>query len=104
MAGDGKESGADDPERRFRIFLSSTSEDLEEYRAGVAVAIESLDQKAERMETFVADPRTPLEVCRRKAVSADAMVVIVAHRYGWIPSVRRLAGKCAQFLLLGSRR
>ena len=40
------------------------------------------------METFVAEPRSQLEVCRSKVAESDAVVVIVAHRYGWVPSVQ----------------
>ncbi len=74
-------------ERPFRIFLSSTSEDLKDYRGGVAEAIERFDQQAVRMEIFAAEPRAPLEVCRARVAECDAVVVMVAHRYGWVPSV-----------------
>ncbi len=72
----------------LRIFLSSTREDLEEYRARVAEAIAGLEQHPARMENFAAEPRRPLEVCRRAAAAADALVVCVAHCYGWVPSVK----------------
>ncbi len=77
----------DGMERPFRIFLSSTSEDLKDYRNRVAEAIERFEQQPVRMETFVAEPRGPLEACREKATESDALVVCVAHRYGWVPSV-----------------
>ncbi len=70
----------------FHIFLSSTSDDLTEHRLRVAHAVESLRQHPVRMGTFAAEPGVPLEVCREKASSADALVVILAHRYGWVPS------------------
>ncbi len=79
----------DGMERPFRIFLSSTFEDLKEYRVRVAEAIERFDQRAARMETFAAAPRAPLEVCRARVAECDAVVVIVAHRYGWVPSVEQ---------------
>ena len=72
--------------RSFRIFLSSTSDDLITYRERVSLAVESMRQRPVRMEAFVAEPDAPLEVCRKHARSADALVVIVAHRYGWVPS------------------
>ncbi len=86
MAGQANAQDVDDP-RRFRIFLSSTSTDLKEYRQKVAGAVDRLRQQAVRMETFGADPRTPLALCRQKAASADAVVAIVAHRYSWVPGV-----------------
>lgn len=70
---------------RFRIFLSSTSEDLTEYRDRVAEAIETLELQPGRMETFGAKPKTPLDTCRKEVAKADALVVMVAHRYGWVP-------------------
>jgi Domain of unknown function (DUF4062) len=73
----------------LRIFLSSTSEDLRQHRSQVAEAIERLQQQSLRMETFGALPRSPLDACRRKAASADALVVIVAHRYGWVPTAEQ---------------
>ncbi|MEM7588285.1 MAG: DUF4062 domain-containing protein, partial [Acidobacteriota bacterium] len=78
--------GEGDGRPRLRIFLSSTSEDLKAYRERVVEAIAGLEQEAARMETFTAAPQTPLELCRRKVRSADALVVIVAHRYGWVPT------------------
>jgi hypothetical protein len=69
-----------------RIFLSSTATDLQEHRATAAEAIARLGQQTVRMEVFGARPNAPLPECQRLAASADAVVVIVAHRYGWVPS------------------
>ncbi len=46
-----------------------------------------LEQLPVAMETFGAKPEDPVETCKRLAAQADALVVIVAHRYGWVPSV-----------------
>ncbi|MCP3961547.1 MAG: SUMF1/EgtB/PvdO family nonheme iron enzyme [bacterium] len=83
-AGKGSTKEAPPP---FRIFLCSTSNDLKKHRQRVAAAIERLSQQVARMETFGAEPKAPLTACREKAASADALVVCVAHRYGWVPSV-----------------
>ena len=72
-------------QRDGRIFLSSTSHDLHEHRRRVDAAIARLQQQSVRMETFGAEPRTPLETCLERVADADALVVIVAHRYGWVP-------------------
>ncbi len=72
--------------RTFHIFLSSTSDDLTDHRRRVARAVECLRQRPVRMETFLAEPGAPLAACRQQARSADALVVIIAHRYGWVPS------------------
>lgn len=72
--------------RALRIFLSSTAEDLAEHRAAVALAVETLGQRSVRMESFGARDGTPLDECRKLAAGADALVVCVAHRYGWVPT------------------
>ena len=71
----------------LRVFISSTSTDLLEYRDRVHHALERMSLETSRMEAFVAADKTPLAECRRLAAAADLLVVIVAHRYGWIPSV-----------------
>lgn len=73
--------------RPLRVFLSSTAADLSPYRDAVTKVIELLQQQTTRMETFGARPDSPLAECRRLAADADALVVIVAYRYGWVPGV-----------------
>src|SRR5262245_63659455 len=46
-----------------------------------------LGQLPVSMKFFGARPGAPLAECQRLAASADAIVLIVAHRYGWVPSV-----------------
>lgn len=70
----------------LRVFLSSTSTDLHEYRVRVRDAIERIGLQTLRMEVFGARPKAPLPECRRLAAAADVLVVVVAHRYGWVPS------------------
>src|SRR5688572_19911551 len=75
------------PQFDFRIFLSSTSQDLEVHRAKIFEIIDRLGEMAVRMETFNAQPTVPLMTCKQQVQSADALVVIVGHRYGWIPTL-----------------
>lgn len=70
----------------FRIFLSSTAVDLVEYREKASDAVLRLNQFPVDMKTFGARPGDSVEVCRRLAAEADAVIVIVAHRYGWVPT------------------
>jgi len=70
----------------YRVFLSSTSKDLEEHRDRVQNALERMNFQTSRMEVFGARPKAPLSECRRLAAEADLLVVVVAYRYGWIPS------------------
>lgn len=74
-------------DRPLRIFLSCRARDLQDHRDRVAEAVERLGQTTARMETFGARPGTPLAECRRLAAEADALVVCVAHRFGWVPAV-----------------
>ena len=70
------------------IFLSSTSEDLREYRDTVTEVLGRLGQFTVRMESFGAKPTKPLTTCRDEVVGCDALIVLVGYRYGWIPSTR----------------
>ncbi len=73
--------------RVLDIFLSSTSEDLGEYRRAVIDALSRLGLVAAvRMETFGARPNAPLDVCREEVTRCDALIVLVGPRYGWVPS------------------
>jgi hypothetical protein len=67
------------------IFLSSTSADLKDYRRTVADTLGRLGQFAVRMESFGAKPAKPLPKCREEVARSDALIVIVGHRYGWVP-------------------
>jgi hypothetical protein len=74
--------------RALRVFLSSTFEDLPQERRAVGAAIALQEQAAVRMETWGARPRKPLPECLQQVRSADAVVLVVAHRYGWVPDLQ----------------
>jgi hypothetical protein len=74
------------PRAIFDIFLSSTSADLLACRTKVSEMIARMRQTTIRMETFGAKPAKPLATCRDEVQRCDALIVIVGHRYGWIPS------------------
>src|ERR1039458_5886820 len=67
------------------VFISSTSEDLKLYRAAAERAASRAGFLKVMMEDFEASGHPPLEVCLEKVSQADVLVVIVAHRYGWVP-------------------
>ncbi len=69
----------------YRIFLSSTAIDMEKHRKAVSDAVMRMGNLPMMMETFGAQPSEPVEVCQQKVRDCDALVVMVAHRYGWIP-------------------
>ncbi|UCH93963.1 MAG: DUF4062 domain-containing protein, partial [Candidatus Aminicenantes bacterium] len=69
----------------YRIFLSSTAIDMKEHRKKVIDAILRMGDLPVAMETFGALPNEPVEVCISKVRQCNALVVMVAHRYGWVP-------------------
>ena len=72
----------------LRIFISSTAVDLREYRDKVRDAVLRLENLPIAMETFSALSGQPVGECMRMAAEADAVVCIVAHRYGYVPSAQ----------------
>jgi hypothetical protein len=81
----------DTPGRVLRIFLSSTAVDLKSHRDKTEEAILRLEHLPIGMRAFTALPGTPAAECCAKAAAADAVVVLVAHRYGYVPP-RELGG------------
>ena len=75
----------------LRIFISSTAVDLLDYRAKVRDAVLGLENLPIAMETFSAQSGQPVGECMRMVAEADAVVCIVAHRYGYVPP-RELGG------------
>jgi tetratricopeptide (TPR) repeat protein len=75
----------------LRIFISSTAVDLRDYRDKVRDAVLRLDSLPSAMETFSAKSGQPASECMREAAEADAIICIVAHRYGYVPP-RELGG------------
>lgn len=71
----------------LRIFISSTAVDLTSYRDHVRDAVLRLEDLPIQMETFSAMPGQPVAECTRMAAEADAVICIVAHRYGYVPPV-----------------
>ena len=71
----------------LRIFISSTAVDLMDYREKVRDAILGLKNLPIAMETFSAKAGVPASECMKEAAAADAVVCVVAHRYGYVPPV-----------------
>ncbi|MBD3373612.1 SUMF1/EgtB/PvdO family nonheme iron enzyme [candidate division KSB1 bacterium] len=67
------------------VFISSTSKDLKPYRAAARDAAIQAGFFPVMMEYFEAGGNPPLETCLAKVRSCDVVVVLVAHRYGWVP-------------------
>jgi len=76
------------------VFISSTSDDLKEYREQAAKAAAASGFSPRMMEYFPATGHAPtLQACLDKVDEAEVVVVIVAHRYGWVPADLKDSGK-----------
>ena len=67
------------------VFISSTIEDLKEYRAAAKGAALRAGFAVQMSEYFAASAKEPYPLCMEKVDPCDLLVVIVAHRYGWKP-------------------
>jgi hypothetical protein len=67
------------------VFISSTSEDLPRHRQAARDAALRCDFHPRMMDYFAASANRPLAECMARVDQADVLVVIVAHRFGWVP-------------------
>ena len=68
-----------------QVFISSTSMDLEPYRDAAREAVLAAEMLPVMSDNFAAKMTGPLKGCLEKVAKSDLVVVLVAHRYGWIP-------------------
>ena len=72
------------------VFISSTVEDLRAYREAAKEAAVQTRMLPRMLEYFTAaGDRPPLEACLAEVSDCDLLVVLVAHRYGWVPDETR---------------
>jgi formylglycine-generating enzyme required for sulfatase activity len=71
--------------RQGSVFVSSTSEDLRDYRLAARDAVLAVGLRPEMMEYFAASGGPPLAECLARVSPCDVVVVLVAQRYGWAP-------------------
>ena len=67
------------------VYISSTFEDLKQYRAAVFEALDKAGFGVGRMEGYAASDDRPLQSCLNDVESRDIYVGIFAWRYGYIP-------------------
>ena len=70
------------------IYLSSTYEDLKEYRRVVFDALRKSGYNVIAMEDYVATDQRPVDKCLKGVAEADIYIGIFAFRYGYVPPVR----------------
>jgi formylglycine-generating enzyme required for sulfatase activity len=69
-----------------RVFVSSTQDDLTSYRAVAKDACVRVGFMPVMSEHWSASgARTPLAHCLEAVADCDLLIVLVAHRYGWVP-------------------
>lgn len=68
----------------WRIFVSSTYEDMIPYRDAVSEALTSIEHLPIGMEHFVSAPDRPLDVCLADVRRCQLYIVLVGMRYGSI--------------------
>lgn len=66
----------------LKVFLSSTFQDLVEYRDKVYDVLDGFELVGTGMENFGASGKTPLATCLERLEGADRVVVLVGTRYG----------------------
>lgn len=71
--------------KRLRVYLSSTFEDLKEYRASVFGALEKAGLEVARMEGYTAADKRPVDLCLRDVAASDIYIGILGWRYGYVP-------------------
>lgn len=74
----------------WRVFVSSTKEDLVPYREAVEAALTGMEHIPLGMEYFVSSPDSPIDVCLSTVRRSQLYIVIVGMRYG---SVEEGSGK-----------
>lgn len=67
------------------IYLSSTYQDLKDYRQVVFEALRKAGHQVIAMEDYVAADQRPVEKCLKDVEKADLYVGLFAFRYGYVP-------------------
>jgi hypothetical protein len=76
-------------DRKVRVFVSSTSEDLAEYRAAARLVILDVGWDPSMQEHMGASPDDTVDACRKLLEQSDVLLLMVAFRRGWIPTVEQ---------------
>lgn len=70
---------------RQRVYVSSTYQDLQEFRREVAETLQKAGYEVVAMETYTATDERPVDKCLADVRECDVYVGIIAWRYGFIP-------------------
>ncbi|HZB51285.1 MAG TPA: DUF4062 domain-containing protein, partial [Mycobacteriales bacterium] len=90
------------PDRRVRVFVSSTLQELADERQAVRAAITRLRLTPVMFE-LGARPHPPRELYRAYLAQSDVFVGIYWRRYGWVAPGEAVSGLEDEYLLSGDR-
>ena len=90
------------PDRRVRVFVSSTLQELADERQAVRTAITRLRLTPVMFE-LGARPHPPRELYRAYLAQSDVFVGIYWRRYGWVAPGEAVSGLEDEYLLSGDR-
>lgn len=76
----------DQPSPKYKVFISSTTADLGEYRQAAASVIERLGHEPVMLELTVASNRSPVELSKKTIASCDLLISLLGNRYGFVPA------------------
>jgi hypothetical protein len=68
-----------------KVYVSSTYQDLQDYRRRVSLALRAMGHEDVAMEYYVAEDKRPVEKCLEDVAGCDVYVGLFAWRYGWRP-------------------
>ena len=69
----------------IKVFISSTSLDLKDYRAVARNVILDIGWHPIMMEHFGTSPEPTVEACCRRVDDSNVFLLIMAFRRGWVP-------------------
>ena len=69
----------------MKVYISSTYQDLIEHRAAVDRTLRRMGHDVIGMEQYVAEGSKPVDRCKADVRIADAYVIVVAWRFGYVP-------------------
>ena len=73
----------------MKVFISSTFEDLKDYREAAVEVVNRYKGAPLAMEFFLSQAQEPTKACEKEIKECDVFVGIYAHRYGFIPGGKK---------------
>jgi len=81
----------------MRIFVSSSFQDLQEYRQAAIRVLRQLGHEVVAMEDFVAASTAPLDLVLNKVERCELYVGLFAWRYGFVPKINEYSNQIVSY-------